>query len=499
MIQKLTYNPLQLAADELDVAIAALKRISNSDLSLAPQHKINELANEMSRLEIFATAIPAEQLLQRKVPIMGMDLFSNDGFDAKNHDAVRLDTLSEDELKKYAIAYQPLFEAKGARLICDFSANVRIAVDTIHFSSVIDIQLNQILESATCGSTVVIQSRIHHGSYCISATLDAESREYFPSPEYRVHRALAENICAMYGWVLADAKPNAGQKFNLFISDYCITDDSTTAAQRQIEQNRLIGLASLSGNFLHKPTLLLVEPNQELRDFLTTILSDDYKIISAANGASALALAIDEIPDLIVSDILLPEMDGLCLLQSLNEHDNTSHIPLIFLTALKQSGVLIKALSLGCIDCIAKPFVAAELLLKIRNSLQKKRALTQSVLQRPLQNYSHAAIPERERRFVNRLNQTIETYIADSTLSVTKLADAVAMSERQLQRKLKAIFGQTPAEYMNDFRLSFSCKLLAEGFSITDAADRSGFSSNSYFSKSFKKKFGIPPSLFLSD
>jgi len=193
---------------------------------------------------------------------------------------------------------------------------------------------------------------------------------------------------------------------------------------------------------------------------------------------------------------MMPEMDGFSLVKALAEHDNTSHIPAILLTAKADEESELKGLELGAVDYIAKPFEARQLLLKIKNTLdrQKLRFKTQQNPDDPIESI----VSERDQKFIERLNQLVEKNYADSEFCVEKLVDSIAMSERQLQRKLKALFNQTPAEYIRNYRLLKAKELLIEGKSISLTSDLVGFNSSSYFSRSFKTAFGQSPKEFIT-
>lgn len=193
---------------------------------------------------------------------------------------------------------------------------------------------------------------------------------------------------------------------------------------------------------------------------------------------------------------MMPEMDGFSLVKALAEHDNTSHIPTILLTAKADEESELKGLELGAVDYIAKPFEARQLLLKVKNTLerQKLRFKTQHNQEEATENI----VSERDQKFIERLNLLVESNYADNEFSVEKLVDSVAMSERQLQRKLKALLNQTPAEYIRNYRLLKAKELLLAGKSISMTSDLVGFNSSSYFSRSFKTAFGQSPKEFVA-
>jgi DNA-binding response OmpR family regulator len=245
----------------------------------------------------------------------------------------------------------------------------------------------------------------------------------------------------------------------------------------------------------NKQSILIVEDNTELRDFLADIFSDDFSVITAKNGLLGVNSAIDEIPDIVISDVMMPELNGYQLVEKLTQHDNTCHIPVILLTAKADKESELKGLELGSVDYITKPFDAKELLLKVKNTLTRKHALLNTTKNTDKHNVQYTS--EREKKFIDKLNQIVEKNYIDSDFTVEQLVDQIAMSERQLQRKLKATFNQTPAEFIRYFRLQKSKELLLTGKSISNVADLVGFNSSSYFSRSFKATFEQSPSEFI--
>lgn len=305
--------------------------------------------------------------------------------------------------------------------------------------------------------------------------------------------SLVKDICNQNGWNIKCSCKTGSIIFTLTINDFVIESSKTSPAQRQIIE---LGLGKSQSSDKERQSVLIVEDNDELRGFLVDLLSSDYKVSNAANGLKGLGLAIDNMPDLVISDVMMPEMDGFSLVKGLAEHDNTSHIPAILLTAKTEEESKLKGLELGAVDYIAKPFEARQLLLKIKNTLerQKLRFKTQQSQDAPIENI----VSERDQKFIERLEQLVEKNYADNEFNVEKLVGSVAMSERQLQRKLKAIFNQTPAEYIRNFRLLKAKQLLLEGKSISLTSDLVGFNSSSYFSRSFKTAFGQSPKEFIT-
>jgi DNA-binding response OmpR family regulator len=206
------------------------------------------------------------------------------------------------------------------------------------------------------------------------------------------------------------------------------------------------------------------------------------------------------VPDLIISDVMMPLMNGLELCQTIKENTATSHIPFILLTAKAQEADKIQGLETGADDYILKPFSVAELRLKVRNRLR----LQENIRQRfqgatAVQNEEAAAhdwpeMAARDHEFLANLTTAIEANIDNKQLGVEYLTHVAHLSQRQLSRKLRAITGHTPLDLIRHTRLQKALQHLQAGMNVSEAAWEVGFDDPAYFGKVFKKHFGVPPS-----
>lgn len=244
----------------------------------------------------------------------------------------------------------------------------------------------------------------------------------------------------------------------------------------------------------HKPTILVIEDNVDMRRYLIDVLSPHYRCLSTDDGLKAVAVATAEVPDVVVSDIVLPGQDGYAVCRQLKSSELTSHIPVVLLTALGDPEHKLRGLGVQADDYLAKPFNEPELLLRIR-SLLEIRAILQRRYARDLQleRMQPEDLHERDRAFLAKLGQFIAERHADAGLDLRAIASAMAVSERQLQRKVKALIGLTPAEYMRDYRLQRAHERLVAGERSGAVALAFGFASAAHFSSCFKAQYGYPP------
>lgn len=255
----------------------------------------------------------------------------------------------------------------------------------------------------------------------------------------------------------------------------------------------------------NKPVLLVVEDNNALRLHLFEELSCDYQVIAAIDGHQGLQMALDHVPDLIVSDVMMPGLDGFALLETLKTDDRTSHIPVILLTARASLDSRLKGLETGADDYLSKPFSMPELRLRLRNARQTRLNwqhhwqrvslpitpdLTPSQTHPPI---LHSPLPTREEQFVVRLRQLILAHLADE-IDTNWLMEQTRLSRTQLHRKLTALTGLSVTHFVNGVRLDKARELLEAGAgNASEIAYQVGFKSSSYFSKLFRVQFGETP------
>lgn len=248
-----------------------------------------------------------------------------------------------------------------------------------------------------------------------------------------------------------------------------------------------------------KPGLLIVEDHTELNDYLMTRLSTDYACLSASNGEEGVALAIKHQPRVIISDIMMPKLDGYGLCEEIKTNHITSHIPIILLTAKADQPSRIKGLIKEANIYLSKPFDFNELSLHIRNLLSERENLKkQFCIALDNDHWEQVELPREDKDFLNSLNNAMKEHYSDHEFQATELAKIVGFSERQLQRKFKAFSDITPTHFIRQWRLNQSRRLLLQGHPIGNIALDCGFSSQAYFGKCFKQQFSMTPSEYLN-
>ena len=243
-----------------------------------------------------------------------------------------------------------------------------------------------------------------------------------------------------------------------------------------------------------KPIVLVVEDNADVRTYIKDYLVPVYQVAEARDGAEGIEKAEEIIPDLIISDVMMPKKDGYEVCRTLKLDEKTSHIPIILLTAKAAHENKIEGLETGADDYLIKPFEPKELLARVKNLINLRRKLRDrfkvSVPLKP----GEIAVTSMDDVFLNRVIAAVEQHMGDERLHIDELGALIGMSRRQLHRKLSALTNQGPGEFIRYIRLHRAMDLLQKGAgTVSEIAYRVGFNDPSYFSKCFHQQFGYAP------
>lgn len=246
-------------------------------------------------------------------------------------------------------------------------------------------------------------------------------------------------------------------------------------------------------------TVLVVEDNAEVRAYVSRHLAAVYRVIEAPNGKEGLALAQKILPDLIVSDVMMPEMDGHALCKAIKENRETTFIPVILLTARAASEDKIEGLEGGADDYVTKPFDIQELTARVNNLItSRQQLLAHASPGKPTIQIGTVEVTSVDEAFLEQVRDTIESHIGDESFSVEAMADALNMDRSSLFRRLRTLLGQSPAEVIWTLRLERAAQLLeAKAGSVSEIAYSVGFKSVAHFSRRFQKHFNVSPSKYV--
>lgn len=244
------------------------------------------------------------------------------------------------------------------------------------------------------------------------------------------------------------------------------------------------------------PTILIIDDNADIRTYVKSLLSKEYRVLDAADGAAGIRLAMKYVPDVIVSDVMMPGMDGVECCRRLKSELQTCHIPVILLTACSLDEQRIQGYDGGADSYISKPFNSQLLLSRIRNLITNRRQLKQFLGDNPM--IEKESVNDLDKDFVSRFRALIEEKMREPDLNVEDLGRDMGMSRVQLYRKLKSLTNYSPNELLRQIRLKKAAALLAASeMSVSEIAYEVGFSSPSYFTKCYKEQFGESPTDFL--
>lgn len=243
------------------------------------------------------------------------------------------------------------------------------------------------------------------------------------------------------------------------------------------------------------PVVLVVEDHQDVSNYIQEILNKQYSVVSAADGEEGIAKAMEIIPDLIISDVMMPKKNGYEVCGILKQDEKTSHIPVILLTAKSDSEDKITGLMTRADDYVTKPFVPRELLARIDNLIESRNKLREKYKMEGVLRPGEVTVNSIDEKFLNKLIELVEQHMGNDKFGVEQLAEEIGMSRSHLHRKLTALIDQGPNEFIRNFRLQRAHDLIRQNSASTaEIAYQVGFSSPSYFTKCFHEKYGYTPS-----
>ena len=326
--------------------------------------------------------------------------------------------------------------------------------------------------------------------------------------------ALVKNLVTLHeGEIRAESIQNEGSTFYISlltdnIYPNALHADSTEPIQEDTNQEASLEYPQETTLDIGKPILLIVEDNEEIQKYIAESFADSFEVLTAYNGEEGKQQALSRIPDIVVSDIMMPVMDGIILCRQLKEDVRTSHIPVILLTAKDSLQDKEEGYEVGADSYLTKPFSASLLRSRINNLLESRKKLiaqfqTQSVPgnQADLKEKRIViaeALSKLDNEFIEKITLLIEENLSSEKIDITYLSDKMCMSGSTLYRKMKALTGLSTNEYIRKVKMQNAERLLLEGkFNISEIAYKVGMNSTGYFRQCFKEEFGVSPSDYL--
>lgn len=336
---------------------------------------------------------------------------------------------------------------------------------------------------------------------------DSKSQSY----GFGVGLSITQEIIHLHGGdISVSSKIGQGSEFTILLHlgkehlnnvEFIYTPNETDRLSKYITNNNTAISSEnvLDNNDKNKEySVLIVEDNPDIRIYLTEILSPWYSVYEAANGQEGLHKAIELFPDIIISDIMMPVMDGITLCSKLKTDMRTSHIPIILLTARTLTSSIIEGLETGADDYLTKPFDEKILLLRVDNLLQNRKRIREYISKEIIIKPEEINLNSQDNIFLSNLVDYIEKHIDEPELNIGQMASMMGMSHSNLYKKVKALTGETVIGFIKDFRLKRAAQLLVKDqHYIKEIAYMVGYSDRRHFSDDFKKKFNLTPKEYM--
>lgn len=316
--------------------------------------------------------------------------------------------------------------------------------------------------------------------------------------------SLSKAIIEMHhGTVWAENAPESGAVFkfvmpidkNLFSAEEIAesTDNETVLLNVELPDNAY----EADNSSKKQSTILVVEDNRDLNNYICSCLADKYNVIGVTNGEDALAKAVYLLPNLIITDLMMPKMNGIELIQQLKKDMNTSHIPIIMVTAKTGTDDIREGYAAGADEYITKPFDASILKVRVDNLIQNREKLKELYSKNFSLESLGVDVTSVDEKFMQKLYATLQQNIANSDLNLDAFCKELGLSKSNLYRKIKQITGYSPNEFIRNFRLETAAKMLKEtDMTITEVYCAVGYNSLAYFSNCFKALYGMSPTEF---
>ena len=460
--RKIQNKKMKMRVQQIDL-IPFIRHIMESFNSLADEHQIDfSMDTKVSSLKIWADSDKLEKIL--------FNLLSNAFKYTPQGKQIKVVVQEEEKDVILAVEDQGIGIAENKQK----SLFVR-------FENLVDKNLFNQASTGIGLSLVKELIDMHHGSISIRSKL-------------------GEGSC--FSIRLQKGKEHFDETVEFILSDYVVSDTSPAYTGNQF--------SSLTGNEeenlnSEKETILIVEDNQELRFFIRTIFAQYFNVIEAENGNIGLEKSKLYMPDIIISDVMMPEKDGIEMVRELREEMTTSHIPIVMLTAKSTIESKIEGMKLGADDYITKPFSAAYLKARIFNLLEQRKklqalycaSLLPASTEQPLAGKKETTTPAlspNDRKFMDKVMETIEKHLDNGDLTVEDIAGEVNMSRSVFFKKLKTLTGLSPVEFLKEIRMKRAAQLIeTEEYNMAQIAYMVGLNDSHYFSKCFKQQYGMTP------
>ncbi len=431
---------------------------------------------------------------------------------------------------KIASNFNPTASERGIKFIVeDNTEGATVFIDREKYDTIVYNLLSNAFKFTSGGRTVTLTTRVTELEAILTVTDEGKGiikdkqqhlfDRFFSDDESNklpgtgIGLSLVKDIVDLHkGRIEVESEPGSGSTFEVrFKLGYKHFNDDVDViiVEEPSEMQIPVNISNVTDNpekvsNENQPLLLVVEDNVELRNFLTSVLSKKYRVADAPDGLSAWHLIGNLLPDFVITDLMMPVMDGLELTRKIKNDEKTCHIPVIILTAKSDLEAKVEGMHAGVDDYITKPFSAAYLEARVdniftqRNTLQEK--YRQDIFGTKSDNYKLPDnIQSQDSAFLNKIMEFMEENISNSELTVEMLVSAAGMGRTVFFNKLKGILGLSPIEFIKETRIKRAAQLLETGkFNVSEVSFQIGMNDARYFSKCFKQKYGVTPSEYKS-
>lgn len=316
--------------------------------------------------------------------------------------------------------------------------------------------------------------------------------------------ALVKNLIELHhAQIYVESKINQGTEFKIqLLADYDYPNELHAVNEQTDSLLAEDNHTDIAESPNKKPIILFVEDNEDIRSYVNESLSDEYEVKLASNGKIGLDMAINLIPDIIISDIMMPEMDGFEMCKQVKNNVCTCHIPVIMLTAKDSLHDKEEGYKIGADSYITKPFSASLLKIRIKNIIDVRKniseKLSNEITIKEKKKIIEDSTSKLDNDFLNKFNDIVESNLSMEKMDVGYIAEKLCMSNSTLYRKIKALTGLSTNEYVRKIKMKHAEKLLLEGkYNISEIAFMIGMNSTVYFRQCFKEEFGVVPSDYI--
>ncbi len=422
--------------------------------------------------------------------------------------------------KSIAASFESMAEAAQIKLDSDaYVASAICSVDVQKFEMILINLLSNAIKFTREGGSINLLIASHHDN---EIAIDISDSGIGIAPEqlnrifemyYQVENdinkkvsgtgiglAMARELIQMHdGKIEVESSPGQGTKFKIRLpairTDKVPFDQPVNSGQKSVKPGKAESQKADTKIRSDKELILIVEDNHQMCEYIKSHLENDYRTKLANNGKNGLAAALKINPALIISDVMMPEMDGYQLCRELKTNELTSHIPVILLTAKAEKKDKFAGLQIGADDYLVKPFDSQELQLRVKNLIEQRRRLREKFMKTITVNPTEIAVSSADEVFLQKVIHIVEENMENSAFDTASFAKASALSRGHLNTKLKALTGLASHEFIRQIRLKRAAQLLKKkAGNISEIAYQVGFNSPSHFSKAFKGTFGTLPS-----